>query len=138
MFYKILGLAILLISCSTEKRCNRVVAKAERLQCLTFKNDTFIIHDTLNGWQYDTIFTGINQIDTFIKEINGTKIKTVVNWRDRIIKQTGKTDTIFKTRLIIKEAPQKLQPKKKYSTIERAAIYLLILLVILQIIRWFK
>jgi hypothetical protein len=132
--YKFLLVALILYSCSNQKRCSRIVAKAERFKCISFKTDTFTIHDTLNGWQYDTIFTGVNEVDTFIKEINGTKIKTVVNWRDRIIKQNGKKDTIYKTRTIYKTAATKTTYKPWFKFL----VYSLIIAAVLILYKWLK
>jgi len=68
---------------------------------MEFKSDTLIIRDTLKGFKTDTIFKGLNSIDTFYQDTGGIKVQTIVRWQDRIInQQVIKKDTIIKTKTI--------------------------------------
>ena len=87
---------IILCSCNEQKRCARYVARHPKC----FSTDTVWRYDTLKGFQVDTVFYGdtIRNTDTFTLIKDGVSVKTVVQWRDRIIQQqVTKRDTIIKS-----------------------------------------
>lgn len=103
---KLVLLTILILSsCSQRARCKRIIKKAEKNNCISYKQDTFILKDTINGWQFDTSFISINNIDTFIVEKNNVKTKTIVDWQQKKINQKILVDTIFIEKIILREYP---------------------------------
>lgn len=103
-------LVICLSSCSAEKRCTKHFNKALLGGCITA--DTFTRYDTIVGIKTDTIFKGINVnlIDTFIIDTGGIRVRTITNWRDRIINQKiTQRDTIIKHKNVTINAPKHVQ-----------------------------
>jgi hypothetical protein len=97
----ILILTLILFSCTPQKRCARKVRKAITMGCLD--TATVVKRDTVFGWRSDTTFIGTRDTlikrDTFTQFRDGVTVKTVVNWRDRIVDQVvTKRDTVIETR----------------------------------------
>lgn len=109
----IISIAIVMVSltsCSAEKRCTKHFNKALKGGCIT--SDTITRYDTLIGIKTDTIFKGINvnSIDTFIIDTGGIRIRTITNWKDRIIHQKiTQKDTIIKHQNVTINAPKHVQ-----------------------------
>jgi hypothetical protein len=116
-------LLLILSSCNTEKRCNRILNKAQRLQCISFSNDTITINDTVNGFYFDTLyqFDTINDFDTLLIDTGGVRVKTIINWKTRTVGQSIKKDTVYLTNTITVTKTQ-IQ-KRQYSKLERYTIY---------------
>lgn len=117
-------LLLILSSCTSEKRCNRIIEKAQRLHCITFSKDTININDTVNGFYFDTIhqYDTINDFDTLLIDTGGVKIKTIINWKTRTVGQAIQKDTVYLTNTITVTKTQ-IQ-KRQYSKLERYTIYL--------------
>ena len=99
MKYLIITL-LLLSSCSTERKCRRVITKAEKLGCLT--KDSITIYDTLILTDYDTTvqFDTINEVDTLFAENNGIKTVVFTKWKTREVRVVQKADTIVTKRKV--------------------------------------
>ena len=98
----LLLISIILFSCNAEKNCIKYTNKAIKGGCL--KADTTYVHDTLFGFSVDTtvVFDTLSKVDTLIVEQNGVKVKTVIQWKERIVNQKiTERDTII-TKQIIK------------------------------------
>ena len=109
----VISIAIVIInltSCSAEKRCIKHFNKALKAHCIT--SDTIMHYDTIVGLKTDTIFKAINinSIDTFIIDTGGIKVRTITNWKQRIIEQKIiQKDTIIKHQNVIIKAPKHIQ-----------------------------
>jgi hypothetical protein len=89
---------ILLTGCSTQKKCERIQAKADRLGCHT--KDTIVKYTTIRGFRVDTIvkFTERNEVDTLLIDTGGVKVLTIVKWKTRdVFQEILKKDTVIKT-----------------------------------------
>jgi len=87
---------VLFSACSVQKRCERHISKAKTFGCL--KMDTITLRDTLQGFSVDTFFQfdTLNKIDSFTFIKDNIAVKTLINWKTRIIKQNlTKKDTII-------------------------------------------
>jgi hypothetical protein len=103
-------ITIVATSCNGPKQCTKHFNKALRGGCITA--DTFTRYDTIVGLKTDTIFKGINVnlIDTFIIDTGGIRVRTITNWRDRIINQKiTQRDTILKYQNVTINAPKHVQ-----------------------------
>jgi hypothetical protein len=89
-------IALILSSCSVQKKCERVSRKAIALKC--FKNDTIRFYDTTFGQVYDTFvhFKTNNEFDTLYVDSGGIKVKTIIRWKTKELWQTITKDTIIK------------------------------------------
>jgi hypothetical protein len=89
-------IALILSSCSTSKKCERISRKAITLKC--FKNDTIRFYDTTFGYVYDTFvkFKTNNEFDTLFVDSGGVKVKTIIRWKTKELWQTITKDTIIK------------------------------------------
>jgi len=89
-------IALILSSCSTAKKCERISSRAIALKC--FKNDTIRFYDTTFGFQYDTFvkFETKNEFDTLFVDSGGVKVKTIIRWKTKELWQTITKDTIIK------------------------------------------
>jgi predicted Abi (CAAX) family protease len=99
----ILLFLVLFSACSVQKRCERHIRKAKTFGCL--KIDTLTLRDTFKGFSVDTFFQfdTLNKIDSFTFVKDNFSVKTLINWKTRIIKQNlTKKDTI-----IVKKVEQK-------------------------------
>ena len=99
-----------LTSCNGPKRCAKHFNKALQGGCITA--DTFTRYDTIVGLKTDTIFKAINinSIDTFIIDTGGIRVRTITNWKQRIIEQKiTQKDTIIKHQNVIIKAPKYIQ-----------------------------
>jgi len=99
-----------LTSCNGPKRCTKHFNKALQGGCITA--DTFTRYDTIVGLKTDTIFKAINinSIDTFIIDTGGIRVRTITNWKQRIIEQKIiQKDTIIKHQNVIIKAPKHIQ-----------------------------
>lgn len=99
-----------LTSCSAEKKCVKHYTKALQGGCIT--SDTFMHYDTITGIKTDTIFRAINtsSIDTFIIDTGGIRVRTITNWKQRIIEQKIiQKDTIIKHQNVTINAPKHIQ-----------------------------
>lgn len=117
-------LLLILSSCTSEKRCNKIINKAQRLHCITFSKDTITINDTVNGFYFDTLhqFDTLNNFDTLLIDTGGVKVKTIINWKTRTVGQAIQKDTVYLTNTITVTKTQ-IQ-KRQYSKLERYTIYL--------------
>jgi hypothetical protein len=89
---------LLLFSCSAEKRCLHHTSMAKKLGCITDHSDTIYHTDTIRGFTIDTVVQYHNDIDTLLVDSGGIKVRTIINFKDRIVTQTiNKRDTIFKS-----------------------------------------
>jgi len=99
---------------------------------MEFKSDTLIVIDTLKGFKTDTIFKGLNSIDTFYQDTGGIKVQTIVRWQDRIInQQVIKKDTILKTKIITntpKPVIEKVRPEWVNGVIIGMGTFILLLI----------
>jgi hypothetical protein len=131
-------LILILSSCTTEKRCNRILNKAQRLQCISFSNDTITINDTVNGFYFDTLhqFDTFNTFDTLLIDTGGVKVKTIINWKTRTVGQSIKKDTVYLTNTITVTKTQ-IQ-KRQYSKLERYTIYLALFVVAVFLAKLFS
>lgn len=129
---------LILSSCNTEKRCNRILNKAQRLHCISFKNDTITINDTVNGFYFDTLhqFDTINDFDTLLIDTGGVRVKTIINWKTRTVGQSIKKDTVYLTNTITVTKTQ-IQ-KRQYSKLERYTIYLALFVVAVFLAKLFS
>ena len=109
----IVSIAIVLVSltsCNAKKKCVKHFNKALQGGCIT--SDTFTRYDTIVGLKTDTIFRAINtnSIDTFIIDTGGIRVRTITNWRDKIIQQKiTQKDTILKYQNVTIKAPAHVQ-----------------------------
>jgi hypothetical protein len=89
-------IALILSSCSTSKKCERISSRAIELKC--FKNDTIKFYDTTIGYVYDTFvkFETKNEFDTLFVDSGGVKVKTIIRWKTKELWQTITKDTIIK------------------------------------------
>ena len=131
-------LLLILSSCNTEKRCNRIIEKAQRLHCITFSKDTITINDTVNGFYFDTLhqFDTFNTFDTLLIDTGGVKVKAIINWKTRTVGQSIKKDTVFLTNTITVTKTQ-IQ-KRQYSKLERYTIYLALFVVAVFLAKFFS
>jgi hypothetical protein len=127
---------LILSSCTSEKRCNRILNKAQRLNCISFKNDTITINDTINGFYFDTLyqFDTINDFDTLLIDTGGVRVKTIINWKTRTVVQSIKKDTVYLTNTITVTKTQ----KRQYSKLERYTIYLALFVVAVFLAKLFS
>jgi len=89
---KLLIIIFLLSSCSQKSWQNRGLKKGWATTDSTF------IHDTLRGFDTTVIrqFDTTTLLDTFEVIKDGVKVKTVIQWKNRIVEQTiTKRDTII-------------------------------------------
>lgn len=95
-------LLIILVGCSTERKCRKTITKAKNLGCLT--TDSVVIKDTLIIPQFDTLvkFTTINEVDTLIVDNGGVKTVVFTKWKTREVRVVQRPDTIIRER----EVPQ--------------------------------
>jgi len=103
-------LCAILFGCNTPKQCTKHFNKALKGGCIT--SDTITHYDTIVGVKTDTIFKGINinSIDTFIIDTGGIRVRTITNWKDRIIQQKiTQRDTIIKHQNVTINAPKHVQ-----------------------------
>lgn len=101
---------ICLTGCSTEKKCINHYNKALKGGCITA--DTVTHYDTIVGLKTDTIFRAINtnSIDTFIIDTGGIRVRTITNWKNRIIQQKiTQRDTIIEHKNVTINAPKHIQ-----------------------------
>ena len=99
-----------LTSCSAEKKCVKHYTKALQGGCIT--SDTITHYDTIVGLKTDTIFKAINtnSIDTFMIDTGGIRVRTITNWKNRIIEQKIiQKDTIIKHQNVTINAPKHIQ-----------------------------
>ena len=92
---------ILLTGCSTQKKCERIQAKADRLGCHT--KDTIVKYTTIRGFRVDTIvkFTERNEIDTLLIDTGGVKVLTIVKWKIRdVFQDVLKRDSVIQTQFV--------------------------------------
>ena len=131
-------LILILSSCTTEKRCNRILNKAQRLNCISFKNDTITINDTINGFYFDTLiqYDTINDFDTLLIDTGGVRVKTIINWKTRTVGQSIKKDTVYLTNTITVTKTQ-IQ-KRQYSKLERYTIYFALFVVAVFLAKLFS
>jgi hypothetical protein len=132
----LLWLAIFFTSCNTPKQCTKHFNKALKGGCIT--SDTITRYDTIMGIKTDTIFKGINinSIDTFIIDTGGIRVRTITNWKDRIIHQKiTQKDTIIKHQNVTINAPkhvQKWHEKWENMALLISGIWFLIIIQITQ------
>ena len=129
---------ILLNSCSFKQwRCSRIVAKAQRLNCITFNNDTFYSIDTVKGFYIDTIFKtdSFKNIDTFTLVKDNIKVRTIVNYKDKIVYQTIRQKDTIIIRKLIKPTPKITPARPRWKTI---LIYLLLFIAMAKLWQYFK
>jgi hypothetical protein len=94
---KYLLIILLLVSCSTEKQCQRHLRKAEALGCISYKSDTIVLRDTIKGFTIDTFVQYHQEIDTLIVDSGGVKVITVIKWKTKEIGQkVSKKDSVIK------------------------------------------
>ena len=94
----LLIISLFIFSCSAEKRCLHHTSMAKKLGCITDHSDTIYHTDTLRGFTFDTVVQYHNDIDTLLVDSGGIKVRTIINFKDRIVTQTiNKRDTIFKS-----------------------------------------
>jgi hypothetical protein len=129
---------LILSSCTSEKRCNRILNKAQRLNCISFNNDTITINDTINGFYFDTLiqYDTINDFDTLLIDTGGVRVKTIINWKTRTVGQSIKKDTVYLTNTITVTKTQ-IQ-KRQYSKLERYTIYLALFVVAVFLAKLFS
>jgi hypothetical protein len=129
---------LILSSCTSEKRCNRILNKAQRLNCISFNNDTITINDTVNGFYFDTLiqYDTINDFDTLLIDTGGVKVKTIINWKTRTVGQSIKKDTVYLTNTITVTKTQ-IQ-KRQYSKLERYTIYFALFVVAVFLAKLFS
>jgi len=106
---------------------------------MEFKSDTLIIRDTLKGFKTDTIFKGLNSIDTFYQDTGGVEVQTIVRWQDRIInQQVIKKDTIVEIKYITetrKVVQYKLHDWAKSLMIGMGTVLLLLMFLLYALFR---
>ncbi len=88
----IISIFLLLSSCGHRSWLNRGVRKN------WIDKDSIIIRDTIRGFDTTIIrqFDTLTSVDTFEVVKNGVKVKTVIQWKDRIIEQRiTERDTII-------------------------------------------
>lgn len=131
-------LLLILSSCSSEKRCNRIINKAQRFNCISFSNEIITINDTINGFYFDTLhqFDTFNTFDTLLIDTGGVKVKTIINWKTRTMGQTIKKDTVYLTNTITVTKTQ-IQ-KRQYSKLERYTIYLALFVIAVFLAKLFS
>ena len=129
---------LILSSCTSEKRCNRILNKAQRLNCISFNNDTITINDTVNGFYFDTLiqYDTINDFDTLLIDTGGVRVKTIINWKTRTVGQSIKKDTVYLTNTITVTKTQ--IKKRQYSKLERYTIYLALFVVAVFLAKLFS
>lgn len=111
----LLTLLILVASCSSERKCRRAIAKAEKLGCL--KTDSVTIYDTLILTNYDTMvqFKDTNEVDTLFIDNGGIKTVVFTKWKTKEVRVTQKADTIIKERKVPQIQVKQLDcPKQKW------------------------
>jgi len=93
-------LLIVLVGCSTERKCRKTITKAKRLGCLT--TDSVVIKDTLIIPHLDTLvkFDTINEVDTLIVDNGGVKTVVFTKWKTREQRITQRPDTIVRERKV--------------------------------------
>jgi len=89
-------LLIVLVGCSTERKCRKTITKAKRLGCLT--TDSVIIKDTLIIPHLDTLvkFTTINEVDTLIVDNGGVQTVVFTKWKTREVRVIQRPDTVIR------------------------------------------
>lgn len=92
---------ILITGCSTQRRCDTLRAKADKLGCNI--KDTIVKYTTIRGFRVDTIvkFTERNEIDTLFIDTGGVKVKTIIKWKTRdVFQDVFKRDSVIQTQFI--------------------------------------
>jgi hypothetical protein len=89
-------LLIILVGCSTERKCRKTIAKAKKLGCLT--TDSVVIKDTLIIPHLDTLvkFDTINEVDTLIVDNGGVKTVVFTKWKTREVRVIQTGDTVIR------------------------------------------
>ena len=95
-------LLIILVGCSTERKCRKTITKAKKLGCLT--TDSVVIKDTLIIPHLDTLvkFDTINEVDTLIVDNGGVKTVVFTKWKTREVMVRQTADTIIRERKVPK------------------------------------
>ena len=93
-------LLIVLVGCSTERKCRKAINRAKALGCLTI--DSVIIKDTLIISSYDTLvkFDTINDVDTLIVDNGGIKTVVFTKWKTREVRVNQRPDTVIRERKV--------------------------------------
>jgi hypothetical protein len=89
-------LLIVLVGCSTERKCRKAINRAKALGCLT--TDSIVLKDTFIMSSLDTIvkFTTINEVDTLIVDNVGVKTVVFTKWKTREVRVVQTGDTVIK------------------------------------------
>lgn len=126
-------LAFLLFSaCSEQKQCVRFIEKHPT--CFQETRDTVIKYDTIHGIKHDTIFKGFREVDTFLVDSGGIKVKTIVKWRNKTIYQDIiQKDTIVES-LYIERKSKPIIIEKNPSWLNGALTGLLVFIALLLVL----
>ena len=89
-------LLVILVGCSTERKCRKTIAKAKKLGCLT--TDSVTIKDTLIIPSLDTLvkFDTLNEVDTLYAENKGIRTVVFTKWKTREVRVVQRPDTVIR------------------------------------------
>ena len=117
----------LFIGCGTQRKCERFFKKHPKC----FTSDTLVQYDTIKGIEFDTVFIGRNEVDTFLVDSGGVIIKTIVRWKTKTLYHNIlKKDTVVE-RVTITKRPSPIIVKQKPKWFSGLLISLIAFIVLL-------
>lgn len=100
-------IALLLISCSAQKRFTRLITKHPELLTV----DTLVVHDTITLYvpevKTDTVVTVQQLIDTVVLTKDRVTVKTWYVPKEKKVYIQGKCDPVYVTKIVEKKIPVK-------------------------------
>ena len=129
----IIPILFLLLSCTPQKRFNRLITKHPYLLTI----DTFVIHDTIHivvpEVNVDTVVEENTLFDTVYLQKEQLKVKVWMT-KDRKVYIQGKCDTVYIDKIIERRVPVKYYEKTPwYKTLLNNVLGILLILLLIYI-----
>jgi hypothetical protein len=130
----IIPILFLLLSCTPQKRFNRLITKHPYLLTI----DTVVIHDTIHivvpEVDVDTVVEEKTLFDTVYLQKDQLKVKVWMT-KDRKVYIQGKCDTVYVTKIVDRKIPVKYYDKTPwYKKLLNNVIGILLILLLIYIV----